>query len=87
VDPRFGRRADLDRLIQARHRCNIRLLLDFVPNHTANQHPWFIASRTSCHNPQWDWYVWADPGPDGGPPNNWLSRFGSNAWQWDATTG
>jgi alpha-glucosidase len=87
VDPRFGTLADLDRLLDALHARGIRLLLDFVPNHTSHVHPWFVESRASRDHPKRDWYVWADPGPDGGPPNNWRSRFGGSAWAWDAATG
>src|SRR3954464_6854134 len=83
VDPVFGTLSDLDRLIDALHARGIRLLLDVVPNHTSDQHTWFIESRSSRDNPKRDWYVWADPGADGGPPNNWLSRFGGSAWQRD----
>jgi alpha-glucosidase len=63
------------------------MLLDFVPNHTSDQHPWFLESRASRDNPKRDWYLWRDPAPDGGPPNNWLSRMGGSAWQWDAASG
>ena len=87
VDPVFGSLDDLDRLTDALHARNIRLLLEFVPNHTSNVHPWFIESRSSRQSPKRDWYVWVDPRPDGGPPNNWLSRFGGGAWEWDAATG
>jgi alpha-glucosidase len=87
VDPVFGTLADLDRLIAALHGRGIRLILDFVPNHTSNRHPWFVESRSSRTSPKRDWYVWRDPGPDGGPPNNWLSRFGGSAWAWDEATG
>jgi alpha-glucosidase len=87
VDPVFGSLDDLDRLLKALHARDIRLLLDFVPNHTSELHPWFVESRSSRENPKRDWYVWVDPGPDGGPPNNWLSRFGGSAWEWDAATG
>jgi alpha-glucosidase len=87
VNPVFGSLRDLDRLIETLHACQIRLMLDFVPNHTSNVHPWFIDSRSSRQSPKRDWYVWADPGPGGGPPNNWLSRFGGSAWQWDGATG
>jgi alpha-glucosidase len=87
VDPVFGSLDDLDRLTDALHARNIRLMLDFVPNHTSNVHPWFIDSRSSRPSPKRDWYVWVDPRPDGGPPNNWLSRFGGSAWEWDAVTG
>jgi alpha-glucosidase len=87
VDPLFGALENLDRLMNALHACGIRLILDVVPNHTSDQHPWFIESRSSRDNPKRDWYVWADPGPDGGPPNNWLSRFGGSAWELDEGTG
>ena len=52
------------------------LILDFVPNHTSDTHPWFVGGKSSRMNPKRDWYLWADPAPSGGPPNNWLSRFG-----------
>jgi alpha-glucosidase len=87
VDPVFGSLDDLDRLIAALHAREIRVLLDFVPNHTSNAHPWFIESRSSRQSAKRDWYVWVDPGPNGGPPNNWLSRFGGSAWEWDGATG
>jgi alpha-glucosidase len=87
VDPRFGALADLDRLLDALHARDIRLILDFVPNHTSHVHPWFVESRSSRDHPKRDWYVWAAPAPDGGPPNNWRSRFGGSAWEWDAATG
>jgi alpha-glucosidase len=87
VDPLFGTLADLDRLVQAAHQRGIRVLLDYVPNHTSDQHAWFVESRTSRDNPRRDWYIWRDPNPDGGPPNNWLSVFGGSAWQLDPTTG
>src|SRR5436309_11192694 len=86
VDPIFGTLEDFDRLVQGLHQRSIRLILDFVPNHTSDQHPWFKESRASRSNARRDWYVCADAGPDGGPPNNWLSRFGGSAWQWDDTT-
>jgi len=87
VDPRFGTLADLDRLVAAAHGKNLRVLLDFVPNHTSDQHPWFLASRRSRESPKRDWYVWRDPAPGGGPPNNWISDFGGSAWEWDEATG
>ncbi len=65
----------------------LKLLLDFVPNHSSDQHPWFIESRSSRDNPKRDWYIWRDPAPDGGPPNNWISDFGGSAWEWDEATG
>jgi alpha-glucosidase len=87
IDPVFGTLDDFGRLVGALHARGIRLILDVVPNHTSNQHPWFIESRSSRTNPKRDWYIWADPGPDGGPPNNWLSRFGGSAWERDEVTG
>src|SRR5215203_999760 len=87
VDPLFGSLDDFDRLIDLLHARGIRLILDFVPNHTSVEHAWFKESRSSRLNPKRNWYVWADPEPNGGPPNNWLSRFGGSAWQWDEGTG
>ena len=87
VDPLFGSIADFDRLIAAAHQRGIRLILDFVPNHSSDRHPWFIESRSSRDNPRRDWYLWRDPAPGGGPPNNWISDFGGSAWEWDEATG
>ena len=87
VDPLFGTLADVDRLIAAAHAQGLRLILDFVPNHTSDRHPWFEESRASRDNPKRDWYLWRDPAPDGGPPNNWLSHFGGSGWEWDESTG
>ncbi len=87
VDPLFGTLADVDALIAAAHGRGLRLILDFVPNHSSNTHPWFMASRASRDNPKRDWYIWRAGAPDGGPPNNWLSHFGGPAWEWDPATG
>lgn len=87
VDLLFGSRADLDALRDALHARDMRLLLDLVPNHSSEEHPWFRSSRSSRDDPKRDWYIWADPSPDGGPPNNWLSVFGGSAWEWDEATG
>jgi glycosidase len=87
VDPIFGTLADLDRLLRDAHARGLRVILDFVPNHSSDQHPWFRESRGTRTNPKRDWYVWRDPAPDGGPPNNWISVFGGPAWEWDAGTG
>jgi len=87
VHPMFGTLADFDRLLAAAHDREFRILLDFVPNHSSDQHPWFLESRSSRTNPKRDWYIWRDPAPDGGPPNNWISDFGGSAWQYDAATG
>jgi alpha-glucosidase len=80
VDPRFGTLRDLDELVEALHAVGIRLVLDLVPNHTSDQHPWFGESRGHRESPRHDWYVWRDPSPDGRPPNNWQSYFGGSAW-------
>ena len=82
----FGNLADFDRLVAEAHRRGLRLILDFVPNHTSNEHPWFIESRSSRANPKRDWYIWRDAGAEGALPNNWLSRFGGPAWEWDGRT-
>jgi len=89
VDPAFGTLADFDALLAAAHTRGLRVLVDFVPNHTSDQHPWFLDSRSGRDSPRRDWYVWADPGPHGGPPNNWLSTFRATgaAWTLDAATG
>ena len=87
IDPLFGTLADFDRLLAAAHERGLKLLLDFVPNHSSDQHPWFVESRSSRDNPKRDWYIWRDPAPGGGPPNNWISDFGGSAWEWDEATG
>ncbi len=86
VDPIFGTLADFDALIAAIHECGLKLILDFVPNHTSSQHPWFVESRSSRTNPKRDWYLWRVAAPDGGPPNNWRSHFGGPAWTLDPVT-
>jgi alpha-glucosidase len=87
IDPLFGAMADFDALVAAVHESGLKIILDLVPNHTSDQHPWFIESRSARDNPKRDWYIWRDPKPDGGPPNNWLSEFGGSAWQYDEATG
>ncbi len=87
IDPLFGTLADFDALVAAMRARDLRLILDFVPNHSSDRHPWFAASRSSREDPKRDWYIWRDPAPGGGPPNNWLSHFGGGAWKWDAATG
>ena len=82
VDPRMGTLEDFDRLLAALHDQDIRLVLDLVPNHTSDRHPWFLESRSSADHPRHDWYVWRDPTPDGSPPNNWQSYFGDRAWEY-----
>src|SRR5271169_2605918 len=87
VDSRFGALADFDDLLAQAHARGLKILLDFVPNHTSDRHPWFVESRSSRDNPKRDWYIWRDPAPNGGPPNNWISDFGGSAWEWDGKTG
>ncbi|MFO1150452.1 MAG: alpha-amylase family glycosyl hydrolase [Alsobacter sp.] len=87
VDPLFGSLDDFDALLAALRRAGIRTVVDFVPNHTSDQHPWFVDSRRSRTSPRRDWYVWRDPSPAGGPPNNWLSQSGGPAWTFDPATG
>ena len=86
VEPMFGDLAAFDRLVAAVHQRGLKLLLDFVPNHSSDQHPWFIESRSSRDNPKRDWYIWADAAADGGPPNNWESDFAGSSWEWDEAT-
>ncbi|MEO0989760.1 MAG: alpha-amylase family glycosyl hydrolase, partial [Pseudomonadota bacterium] len=85
VDPMFGTLGDFDALIQRAHDLNIRVMIDLVLSHTSDLHPWFKESRSSRDNDKADYYVWAEPKPDGTPPNNWLSIFGGSAWEWDST--
>jgi alpha-glucosidase len=87
VDPRFGTLEAFDALLADAHRLGLRVILDFIPNHTSDQHPWFIESRRARNSDKRDWYIWRDPGPDGGPPSNWLSEFGGSAWRFDTVTG
>lgn len=87
VHPMFGTLDDFDRLLAGVHARGMKLILDLVPNHTSDEHAWFQESRSSRDNPKRDWYIWRDPAPDGGPPNNWLSFFGGPAWTFDPHTG
>ncbi|MEQ7872989.1 alpha-amylase family glycosyl hydrolase [Sphingomonas sp. ASV193] len=84
VDPIFGTLDDFDALVDRAHALGLRVLIDQVYSHSSDQHPWFAESRISRDNPRADWYVWADPKPDGSPPNNWQSVFGGPSWTWDA---
>lgn len=83
VDPLFGTLADFDALVARAHALGLRVIIDQVMAHTSDQHPWFTESRNGRDNPRADWYVWADPRPDGSPPSNWQSVFGGPAWTWD----
>ena len=87
VDPMFGTLADFDALLAKAHALGLKVIIDQVLSHCSDQHPWFKQSRQSRDNPKADWFVWADPNPDGTPPNNWLSVFGGPAWEWDGTRG
>ncbi|WP_412075958.1 alpha-amylase family glycosyl hydrolase [Streptomyces xanthophaeus] len=87
VDPLFGDLADFDGLVAAAHAHGLRVLIDYVPNHTSGEHPWFRDARTGPLSPRRDWYVWRDPAPGGGPPNNWITLFGESAWTLDAESG
>ncbi len=87
IHPMFGTLADFDRLVAVAHGRGLKVILDFVPNHSSDRHPWFQEARASRVNPKRDWYVWRDPAPGGGPPNNWLSHFGGSGWEWDEATG
>ena len=87
VHPLFGTLNDFDVLISEARRLSIKVLLDYVPNHSSDQHPWFLQSRSSRNNPYRDWYIWRDPANGGAPPNNWLGAFGGSAWEWDENTG
>jgi len=87
VDPRFGTLDGFDALVQEAHARGLKIILDFVPNHTSDRHPWFVQSRSARSDARRDWYIWRDPAPDGGPPNNWLSNFGGPAWAFDPATG
>jgi alpha-glucosidase len=86
IDPKYGTLADFDRLEKLGEQHGVKIILDFVVNHTSDQHPWFIESRSSRNNPKRDWYIWRDGKGPNQPPNNWVSTFGGSAWQWDTKT-
>lgn len=87
IDPLFGTLKDFDAVVNAAHRQGLKVILDLVPNHTSDRHPWFIESRKSRDNPKRDWYIWRDGAGEGVAPNNWLSEFGGSSWEFDAQTG
>jgi len=87
IDPLFGSLPDFDQLLESAHKLGLKIIIDLVPNHSSDQHPWFLESRSSGDNPKRDWYVWKDGKEDGSEPNNWLSVFGGKAWEWDEVTG
>jgi alpha-glucosidase len=86
VDPLFGDLETFGRLVTEAHQRNLKVIIDWVPNHTSDQHAWFVESRSSRDNPKRDWYIWRDAKPDGSPPNNWGSFFGGPAWTFDKAT-
>lgn len=87
IDPLFGNMAGFDTMLDAVHARGMKLILDFVPNHTSDRHPWFLSSCSSRTDPKRDWYLWRDPAPDGGAPNNWMSNFGGTGWTLDEASG
>lgn len=87
IHPLFGDLAAFDRLIAEAHKRSVKIIIDYVPNHTSDQHPWFKESRRDRTNSRRDWYIWRDGKPDGSPPNNWGSFFGGPAWTYDKETG
>ena len=87
VDPLFGTLADFDTMLAEAHARGVRVVVDWVPNHSSDQHPWFVESRSGRDSPKRDWYVWRDPAPGGGPPNNWRSAFVDRAWTLDEASG
>ncbi len=87
VEPTFGDLGVFDRLIEEAHRRDLKIIVDYIPNHSSDQHPWFVESRSSRDNPKRDWYLWADPGQGGGPPNNWTAEIGGSTWELDERTG
>ena len=86
VAPEYGTLEDFKRFLDGAHEHGMRVILDLVLNHTSHLHQWFLESCSSRDDPKRDWYVWRDPAPDGGPPNNWLSPFGGSAWEFDPAT-
>lgn len=87
IHPMFGNLETFDRLLAGAHALGLKVVLDFVPNHTSDQHPWFQESRRSRQNDKGDWYIWRDGTTDGSAPNNWESIFGGPAWTWDEQRG
>ena len=85
VDPMFGTLSDFDEMVELAHAKGLKIIIDQVISHSSDQHEWFRESRSSRDNPKANWYVWADPKPDGTAPTNWLSVFGGPAWEWDST--
>ena len=87
IHPLFGALTEFDALVAAAHKRDLKVILDYIPNHSSHRHPWFLQSRATKDNPKRDWYLWRDSAPNGAAPNNWLSYFGGGAWTLDPTTG
>jgi len=87
VDPIFGDLETFERLLEQAHRRDLKVIIDFVPNHSSDSHPWFVEARSSQTSSKRQWYIWHDPAPDGGPPNNWESYFGGSSWTFEQQTG
>ncbi|MFA9444217.1 alpha-amylase family glycosyl hydrolase [Egicoccus sp. AB-alg6-2] len=87
VEPTYGSVDDAVALIDRAHELGLKVIFDLVPNHSSSEHPWFRDARSSRDATHRDWYVWRDPAPDGGPPNNWVSNFGGPAWTYDEASG
>lgn len=86
IDPMYGTLADFDHMVAEGKKHRVRIIMDFVPNHTSDQHPWFLDSKSSRTATHRDWYMWRDGKGPGQPPNNWISLFGGSAWKFDSTT-
>jgi len=86
IHPEYGTMQDFDELLREVHKRDMKLIMDLVPNHTSNEHPWFKESSSSKDNPKRDWYIWQDAKGDGSPPNDWLAEFGDSAWEWEENT-
>ncbi len=86
IDPQYGSMQDFEELLREAHARGLKVLIDYIPNHTSDQHSWFQESRKDKDNSKRNWYIWRDPKPDGSPPNNWLSAFGGSAWKFDNST-
>jgi len=86
IDPMYGNLNDFDRMVEEGRKHHVRIILDFVPNHTSDQHPWFLDSKSSRSSVHRDWYIWRDARAPGQAPNNWISIFGGSAWKFDSTT-
>jgi len=87
IMPEFGTMADFDAMLAAMHERGLKLVMDLVVNHTSDEHAWFVQARSSRSNPFHDYYIWREPGPDGGPPTNWEAAFSGSAWAWNEATG